>query len=154
MYFFRCNFDDRKFMLFSPTFFDVISLVKISTVFLLTFCDVILMVKKSSLFTRTFFDEISMGKNSMSFLVSCKLIKKHSRRFYFDSSFKKLTFARFFSFNFLCKSSWCSPVPLKFESFNLQHCKKNCHKLVFWVFTEQLHYQIIFGSYIAIKLLL
>ena len=54
-----------------------------------------------------------------------------------------MTFARLFSLNFSSKSPWCSPVPLKFESYNLHHCKKNCCKLVFLVFTEQLLYQII-----------
>ena len=41
---------------------------------------------------------------------------------------------------------WCSPVPLKFQSSNLQHCKRNGHKLVFWVISEQLLYHIIFGQ--------
>ena len=40
------------------------------------------------------------------------------------------------------KSTWIPrtffSVPLKFESYNLHHCKKNCCKLVFLVFTEQL----------------
>ena len=57
-----------------------------------------------------------------------------------------MTFARLLSLNFSSKSPWCSPVPLKFESYNLHHCKKNCCKLVFLVFTEQLLYQIIFGQ--------
>ena len=57
-----------------------------------------------------------------------------------------MTFARLFSLNFSSKSLWCSPVPLKFESYNLHHCKKNCCKLVFLVFTEQLLYQMIFGQ--------
>ena len=56
-----------------------------------------------------------------------------------------MTFARLFSLNFSSKCPWCSPVPLKFESYNLHHCKKNCRKLIFLVFTEQLLYQIIFG---------
>ena len=60
-------------------------------------------------------------------------------------NFKQLTFARLFFLNFSSKSPWCSTVPLKFESCNLHHCKKNCRKLVFLVFTEQLLYQIIFG---------
>ena len=55
-----------------------------------------------------------------------------------------MTFARLFSLNFSSKSPWCSPVPLKFESYNLHHCKNNCRKLVFLVFTEQLLCQIIF----------
>ena len=52
--------------------------------------------------------------------------------------------------------SFTSPtynMPLK-ESYNLQHCKKNCSKLAFWVFTEQLNYQIILGAYVAMELLL
>ena len=53
---------------------------------------------------------------------------------------------KLFSLNFSSKSPWCSPVPLKFESYNLHHCKKNCCKLVFLVFTEQLLYQNIFGQ--------
>ena len=60
------------------------------------------------------------------------------------SNFKKLTFARLFFLNFSNKSPWSSLVSLKFESYNLQHCKKNCRKLAFWVFTEQLLYYIIF----------
>ena len=36
------------------------------------------------------------------------------------------------------------PVLMKFESYNLQHCKINCRKLVFWVFSEQLLDHIIF----------
>ena len=55
-----------------------------------------------------------------------------------------MTFAISFSLNFSSKSPWCSPVPLKFESYKLQHCKKNCRKLVFCVFTGQILYQIIF----------
>ena len=38
-----------------------------------------------------------------------------------------------FSFKF---SLWWSPVALKLESYCLQLCKKNCRKLVFWVFPE------------------
>ena len=57
---------------------------------------------------------------------------------------KQLTFAILFSLNFSNKSPWCSQVPLKFESYKLRHCKNNCRKLVFCVFTEQLPYQIIF----------
>ena len=33
---------------------------------------------------------------------------------------------------------------MKFESYNLHHCKKNGPKLVFWVFSEQLLYHITF----------
>ena len=57
-----------------------------------------------------------------------------------------MTFARLLFLNFSNKSPWCSPVSLKFESYNLHYCKKkNFCKLVFLVFTEQLLYQIIFG---------
>ena len=50
------------------------------------------------------------------------------KTFYFVSNFKKLSFALLFSLN----------LSRKFESYNLQHCKKNCRKLVFCVFSEQL----------------
>ena len=63
----------EKSTLFQRPFFDVISLVEISTVFLVTFFYVTLMVEKATLFARTFFDKIAM--NSTSFLVSCKLMK-------------------------------------------------------------------------------
>ena len=56
-----------------------------------------------------------------------------------------MTFARLFLLNFSSKSLWCWPVPLKFESLNLCHYKHNCRNLVFWVFTEQLLHQIVFG---------
>ena len=120
----------------SLTLFDVISMVQKSTLFPFNFFDVILMVEKSTLFPHTFFDEISMGKNLASFLVKLQTNEnirgKHS------------TFARSFSLNFSSISPWSSPVSLKFESYNIQHYKKNCSKLVFWVFTEQLLYHIIF----------
>ena len=67
------------------------------------------------------------------------------RRFSFVSNFKKLIFARLFSLNFSVKSLWCSPVLLKFESYNLQHCKKSCLKLFFCTFPKQLMSHIIFG---------
>ena len=57
---------------------------------------------------------------------------------------KNLTFAKLL-LNFSSKSPWCSPLLLKFESYNPHHCKNNCHKLFFLVFTEQLLYQIILG---------
>ena len=66
-----------------------------------------------------------MDKNSTSFLVNSKLMK---------------TFE-----DVLTKSPWCSPVPLKFESYDLHHWKNNCRKLVFLVFREQLLSHIIFG---------
>ena len=79
-----------------------------------------------------------------SFL-SCKLMKTSSR-FSLVSNFKKLIFVSLLSLNFSSKSPWCSPVPLKFESYNLHHCKKSCRKLVFLGFTEQLFYNLIFGQ--------
>ena len=57
---------------------------------------------------------------------------------------KNLTFAKLL-LNFSSKSPWCSPLLLKFESYNPHHCKNNCHKFFFLVFTEQLLYQIILG---------
>ena len=116
---------------FPRTFFDVISMVKKSMLFPRTLFDVISIVEISTLFLLTFFDVIWMGKNSISFLVTC--------------DFKQMTFARF-SLNFSSRSHWYSPVPLKFESYNLHHCKKNCFSLVFLVFTEQLLYRIILGQ--------
>ena len=54
------------------------------------------------------------------------------------NNFNKLTFARLFSLNISSKSPSRSLVKMKFESYNLHHCKKNCRKLVFWAFSEQL----------------
>ena len=108
------------FHVISAYFFDVISMAEKSTLFPRTFFDVISMVEICTLFLLTFFDVILMGKNSTSFLVSCKLIRGGV------CNFKQLTFARLFSLNFSSKSPWCSPVPLKFESYNHHHCKKNC----------------------------
>ena len=57
-----------------------------------------------------------------------------------------MAFAWLFSLNFSRKSPWSSPVQLKLKTnSNLDHCKINCHMLVFLVFTEQLLFQIIFG---------
>ena len=78
-------------------------------------------------------------------MVNCKLIKTFEGFFSYVCNFKQLTFSRLLSLNFLSKSARCSPVPLKFESYNLHHCKKNCRKLVFLVFTEQLLYQRVFS---------
>ena len=68
------------------------------------------------------------------------------RGFSWVFNFKQFTFARMFSLIFSSKSPWCRPVPLKFESYDLHHCKKNCCNLVFLVFTKQLLYQIILGQ--------
>ena len=135
---------------FPRTFFDVISMVEISTFFPRTFFNIILMFEKSTLFPRTFFNVISLVKKSTLFPLTSfdetSMGKKHSRRFPFVSNFKKLTFRRLFSLNFSSKAPWCNPVPLKFEYYNLQDCQKNCHKLVFWVFTDQLLYHIVFWT--------
>ena len=57
---------------FPRTFFDVISLVEKSTFFPLIFFDLILRIHKSKLFARTFFHEISMSKSSTSYLVKLR----------------------------------------------------------------------------------
>ena len=137
-----------KFTLFPRTFIVVISLVENSTLFPRTFFDVITMAKKSMLFPRTLFDSISMIEISTLFLLNffdVILMGKNSISFLVSFNFKKLTFARF-SLKFSSRSSWFSLVPLKFESFNLHHCKKNCCRLVFLIFTEQLLYRIILGQ--------
>ena len=53
-------------------------------------------------------------------------------------------FARFFSLNLSSKSPRQSLVKMKFESYTLHRWKKNCRKLVFWVFPEQLLSHMIF----------
>ena len=58
---------------------------------------------------------------------------------------EKPILTRLFCLNFSSKAPWCSPVPLKFESYNLQHCKKNCCNLIFCVLLEQLLSNIMFG---------
>ena len=85
-YLFRRNFAGREIHVVSTYFFDVISLVEISTFFPRTFFDVISLVDKSTLFHFTFFnvillvelstlfastfsDEILMNGNSTSSLV-------------------------------------------------------------------------------------
>ena len=45
---------------------------------------------------------------------------------------------------FLQVSLWWSPVALKLKSYCLQLCKKNCCKLVFWVFPEQILFRGVF----------
>ena len=137
----------QKSPLFRRTFIGVISLVEKSTLFPPTFFDVISMVEKSTLFPPTFFDVISLAEIPTLFLLTffdVILMAKNSRRFSCVCNFKQLTFARLLSLNFSSKSPCCSPVSLKFESYNFHHSKKNCRKLFFLVFTEQLLYQIIF----------
>ena len=86
---FQCNFADQKLHVVSTSFFDVILMIEISTLFPYTFfdvisiverftffplafIDVILMFEKSTLFVRSYFDEIQMDK---IFWLSCKLMK-------------------------------------------------------------------------------
>ena len=133
----------EKSTLFPRTFFDVISMVKKSTLFPRTVISVILMVEICTLFLLTFFDVILMGKDLTSFLVSCKLMKTFEN---FFPVFVTLNSWLLQDCSLSSKSPWCSLVPLKFESYNLHQCKKNCCKLVFLVFTEQLHKKIIFGQ--------
>ena len=65
----------EKSTFFLRIFFDAVSMVEKSTLFPRTFFDVICLVKISTLFLLTFFDVILMCTNSISFLVSCKLMK-------------------------------------------------------------------------------
>ena len=141
MHYFRCNFDGRKIHMVSTQFFDVLLMVEKSTLFPLTFIGVISMVEICTLFLRNFdgqrFD-IVFGKWQAN-----ENIREGFSCIY---NFKQLTFSS--------KSPWCSPVPQKFESYNLHHCKKNCCKFIFMVFTEQHSSKYVLGSYIAMKLLL
>ena len=120
-YFFQCNFDGRKMHVVSPYSFHC------------NFDGRNIHV----VFTYYFWRDLDAQKCCIVFgkLWSTENIREG---FSCVCNFKQLTFARFFFLNFLSKSPWCSPVPLKFESYNLHHCKKNCCKLVFLVFTEQL----------------
>ena len=150
----------EKSTLFPHIFFNVISMVEKSTFFPCTFwcsfngrkihvvstyfssCN--LSGRNIHIVSTYFFEVILIGKNSTSFLVSCKLIKT------FEEAFRVCVtldswLLQHCSLYFSSKSPCCSSVPLKFESCNLHHCKKNCQKLVFLVFTKQLLYQIIFG---------
>ena len=70
---------------------------------------------------------------------------KTSEEVFLVSNFKKPIFLRLFSLNFSSKAPWCSPVPLKFDPYNFQHCQKNYCKLIFCVLLEQLLSHIIFG---------
>ena len=68
-------------MLFPRPFFNVILMVKKSTLLPRTFFDVICLFEICTLFLLTFFDVILMGKNSTSLLVSCKLMKSFKEVF-------------------------------------------------------------------------
>ena len=71
----------KKSTLFPQTFFDVVSLAKISTLFSLTLFHVIFMGEKPTLFARIFFDEISTGKISTLFLVKLQANENNLRGF-------------------------------------------------------------------------
>ena len=132
-YFFRCNFDSRKIYVVSMYFFRFnFSGRNIHVGF------------------TYFFDVILMGKNSTSFFGKLQADENIRGG---ASNIKNLTFAKLL-LHFSSKSPWCSPLLSKFESYNPHHCKNNCHKLFFLVFTEQLLYQIIFGRLDCYKLLL
>ena len=77
--------------------------------------------------------------------IDSKLQTKKNIRggFSFIIDFKKPIFARLFSLNFSSKECVVEPVPLKFESYNLQRCKNSCRKLFFRVFAKQLLSHII-----------
>ena len=170
-YFFDLISMIEKCTSFPRTFFDVILLVEKSILFPRTFIGVISLFEKSTLFPHTFFRCNLSGRNihvlftnfflrnfdgQKNDIVFGKLQANENIRggFYCVCNFKQLTFARLFSLNFSSKSPWCSPVPLKFESYNLRHCKKNYCNLDFLKFIEQLLYQIILGRYIVMKSLL
>ena len=144
-YFFQCNFDGRKMHVVSPYSFhcnfDGRKIHVVSTYFFrCNWSGRNIHV----VFTYYFWRDLDAQKCCIVFgkLWSTENIREG---FSCVCNFKQLTFARFFFLNFLSKSPWCSPVPLKFESYNLYHCKKNCCNLVFLVFREQLLYQIILG---------
>ena len=77
--------------------------------------------------------------------IDSKLQTKKNIRggFSFIIDFKKPIFARLFSLNFSSKECVVEPVPLKFESYNLQRCKNSCRKLFFRVSAKQLLSHII-----------
>ena len=137
-YFFRCNFDGRKTHIVSTYLFrcnfDGGKIHIVSMYFYQCNFDGWNMHVLFTYFFRQYFDgerfDIIFGKLWAN--------ENIWEGFPCICNFKLLTFARLFSINVPSKSPWCSPVPLKFESYNLHHCKKNCCKLVFLVFTEQL----------------
>ena len=72
-----------------------------------------------------------MGKDLASFLVSCKLMKTFGKVFPVFVTLNSWL-ARLFSLNFSIKFPSCSPVPLKFESYNLHHFKKELLQVSFF----------------------
>ena len=145
-YFFRCNFDGRKIHVVSTYFFrcnfDGRKIHVVSTYFFQCNFDGRNVNVVFTYFFRRNFDgqkfDIVFGKLEAN--------ENIGEGFSCVCNFKQLTFARLFSLNFSSKSPWCSPVPLKFESYNLRHCKKNYCNLDFLKLIEQLLYQIIFGQ--------
>ena len=52
-------------------------------------------------------------------------------RVIFSITLKNLSLVRIWSWNFLSKPLWRSIFLFKLESYSLQYCKRNCHKLYF-----------------------
>ena len=115
----------EKSTLFPQTFFDVISLVKKSMLFSLTLFHVILMVEKTTLFACIFFDEIST-----LFLVKLQANENNRRSFPLLVTLKNWLLQDF-SLNFSSKSHSCSPSRTIFESYNLQHYKRELPHISF-----------------------
>ena len=108
------------------------------------------MVEKYTLFPRTFLGIISLVEISTFFrrtFLRCDFSGRKinvAYAYFFLRNFDGQKFD-WLSLNFSSKSPWCTSVLLKFASYNLQYVKKNCRKLVSWVFTGKLLYHIIFG---------
>ena len=143
-YFFQCNFDGRKIHVVSTYFYWCNCAGRkthvVSTYFFR--CNL------SGRNLQGFFTYFFQRNDGQKFDVVCGKLKASvniREGFSCVGNFKQLTFPRLFSLNFSSKSPWCSPVSLKPESYNIHHCKQNCWKSVFLVFTEQLLYQISFG---------
>ena len=66
---------------------------------------------------------------------------KHPWRFSFFNNFKKLTLTIIHSFKF---SLYWSPASLNLEFYCMQPCRKDCRKLEFSVFLEQLFLRGVF----------
>ena len=163
MHFFQSNFAGRKIEIFSTQFYPCIFACRkihlVSTYFFRFNFDGWKIHVVSMYFLRYNFDVWNMhvvfnyffqsNFDGQKFdIVFGKLYANENIRegFSWVCNFKQFTFARMFSLIFSSKSPWCRPVPLKFESYDLHHCKKNCCNLVFLVFTKQLLYQIILGQ--------
>ena len=76
--------------------------------------------------------------------VTCSKLQRDEENILVPFCLTNALFARFFSLNLSSKSPRQSLVKMKFESYTLHRWKKNCRKLVFWVFPEQLLSHMIF----------